>query len=76
MKMKKLSVSLIIASAEAKIFPYSKNYEFLTVHPFSPNTSKNYEMAVTFTVSQEEKDTEMMFKVLASVYPAADFVNG
>lgn len=74
--MKYFSACLFLATAEAKKFPYSKNYEFLSVPNGKPGVTKNYEMGVTFTVFQETEETDMIFKVLTSIYTASDFVNG
>ena len=65
-----LGASSLFAVAEAKVFPYSKNYEFLTVHNGTINATKKYEMGVTFTITQESADTPMLFNVLTSIYPS------
>jgi len=64
------SACSLFALAEAKVFPYSKNYEFLTFHNGIINATKKYEMGVTFTITQESADTPMMFNVLTSIYPS------
>ena len=64
------SACSLFAVAKAKVFPYSKNYEFLAVPNGTINATKNYEMGVTLTIAQESADTLMMFNVLTSIYPS------
>ncbi len=74
--MLKFSVCVLLAFAEAKIFPYSKNYQFLSVPNGTINATPGYEMGVTFTITQEADDTAMMFNVLTSIYPGTAFAVG
>ena len=70
------SACSLFAVVDAKVFPYSKNYEFLTVPNGTINATKDYEMGVTFTITQEAADTPMIFNVLTSIYPSKGFATG